>query len=72
MVNCSGLATRVGDSSTDLSLLRVVPAVVRKTLIERYEFIAAEKEMVNDLTDGFRSCATCHAWASSQESVRCE
>lgn len=40
--------------------------------MERYEFLLAEREMVADLTDNFRTCCFCDTWASSQESVRCE
>lgn len=49
-----------------------MPDYVRKVLAKRYEYLAAEKEMVADLTDSFRTCTTCHEWASSQESVKCE
>jgi hypothetical protein len=50
----------------------LVPLHVRESLVGRYEYIVTEKEMVVDLTDGFRSCCVCENWASSQDSVRCE
>ncbi|KAJ3773251.1 hypothetical protein FB446DRAFT_733812 [Lentinula raphanica] len=49
-----------------------VPENVRNTLIERYEYVAAEKEMVPDLTDTLRSCDTCTDWCASLESVQCD
>lgn len=53
-------------------MLTAVPPEVREKLLERYEYLITEKEMVADLTDAFRSCCVCEKWAASQESVRCE
>jgi hypothetical protein len=41
-----------------------VPAHVRDTLISRYEYVVAEKEIVPDLTDALRTCATCSEWCA--------
>lgn len=41
-----------------------VPEDVRNTLVERYEYIAAEKEVVPDLTDALRLCDTCTVWCA--------
>jgi hypothetical protein len=52
--------------------LTIVPAHIKEVLLERYEYLLTEREMVADLTDNFRTCCVCDIWASSQESVRCE
>lgn len=39
-----------------------VPAHIRDVLIERYEYIVAEREVVPDLTDDLRLCETCEKW----------
>lgn len=52
--------------------LSTVPERIKRVLVRRYEFLVTEKEMVPDLTDGFRTCHTCEEWASPQGSVRCE
>ncbi|KAL1409778.1 putative PHD type zinc finger protein with BAH domain-containing protein [Vanrija albida] len=49
-----------------------IPPNVKEVLLQRYEYLICEKEMVSDLLDAYRSCAVCHQWASSQTSVRCE
>ncbi|KAJ3875005.1 hypothetical protein F5051DRAFT_334667 [Lentinula edodes] len=49
-----------------------VPEDVRNTLVERYEYVAAEKEVVPDLTDALRLCDTCTVWCASLESVQCD
>jgi hypothetical protein len=52
--------------------LTSVPTHIKDVLLERYEYLLTEREMVADLTDNFRTCCVCETWASSQESVRCE
>ncbi|KAF9061938.1 hypothetical protein BDP27DRAFT_1406433 [Rhodocollybia butyracea] len=49
-----------------------IPEDVRNTLIERYEYVAAEKEVIPDLTAPLRLCDTCTIWCSSLESVECD
>ena len=62
----------VWNERTQMDPLMVVPPDVREKLVQRYEYLVTEKEMVADLTDTFRSCCVCTQWAASQESVRCE
>lgn len=40
----------------------LVPDHIREVLTSRYEYIVAEKEVVADLTDSIRLCATCNEW----------
>ncbi len=42
-----------------------VPTNIRETLVSRYEYVVCEKEMVPDLTDELRNCATCEKWCQS-------
>jgi hypothetical protein len=42
--------------------LHIVPDHIREVLVSRYEYVVAEKEVVPDLTDSLRTCATCEAW----------
>ena len=39
-----------------------VPQHIREVLLERYEYVVAEKEVVPDLTDTLRTCDTCTKW----------
>ena len=39
-----------------------MPAHIREVLIDRYEYIVAEREVVPDLTDDLRLCDTCEKW----------
>ncbi|KXN90670.1 SANT domain-containing protein 2 [Leucoagaricus sp. SymC.cos] len=55
--------------STDV---RNIPDHTREILTSRYEYIVAEKEVVADLTDNIRLCATCNEWCSSAETVQCD
>ncbi|KAL9713425.1 putative PHD type zinc finger protein with BAH domain-containing protein [Leucoagaricus gongylophorus] len=55
--------------STDV---RNLPDRIRENLISRYEYIVAEKEVVIDLTDNVRLCATCNEWCPSAENVQCD
>ncbi|KAJ3565703.1 hypothetical protein NP233_g7465 [Leucocoprinus birnbaumii] len=48
--------------STDV---RNLPDRIREVLTSRYEYIVAEKEVVADLTDNIRLCATCNDWCPS-------
>jgi len=41
-----------------------VPDHIRENLTSRYEYIVVEKEVVADLTDNVRLCATCDEWCS--------
>lgn len=52
--------------------VRNIPNNVRETLISRYEFVIAEKEVIPDLTDAIRLCQSCEEWCSSAESVQCD
>ncbi|KAK7056506.1 putative PHD type zinc finger protein with BAH domain-containing protein [Paramarasmius palmivorus] len=51
---------------------KIVPENVRQTLMERYEYIVAEKEVIPDLTDAVRLCETCTEWCPTPESVQCD
>ncbi|KAF5351332.1 hypothetical protein D9758_008025 [Tetrapyrgos nigripes] len=55
--------------STDV---RNIPENVRNTLIERYEFVVAEKEVIPDLTDTIRLCESCTEWCPTPDSVQCD
>ncbi|TCD67928.1 putative PHD type zinc finger protein with BAH domain-containing protein [Steccherinum ochraceum] len=44
------------------SSVRNLPEHIRDTLVSRYEYVVAEKEIVPDLTDDVRNCATCDNW----------
>lgn len=50
------------DANQRTDINSTVPAHIREVLIERYEYVVAEKEMVPDLTDDLRNCATCEKW----------
>ena len=39
-----------------------MPSHIRETLVERYEYIVAEREVVPYLTDDLRLCDTCEKW----------
>ncbi|KAI0339680.1 hypothetical protein BDW22DRAFT_1486765 [Trametopsis cervina] len=52
--------------------VRNIPDNIRDTLVARYEYVVAEKEVVPDLTDSLRSCATCEKWCPPQETVQCD
>ncbi|KAA1470162.1 hypothetical protein DENSPDRAFT_835896 [Dentipellis sp. KUC8613] len=52
--------------------VRNLPDNIRNTLISRYEYVVAEKEVVPDLTDTLRHCHTCEKWCPPAESVRCD
>ena len=39
-----------------------MPAHIREVLVDRYEYIVAEREVVPDLTDDLRLCDTCEKW----------
>ncbi len=43
---------------------QLVPDHVREVLTLRYEYIVAEQEVVADLTDNIRLCATCSEWCA--------
>ena len=45
-----------------LTICCAVPSNIRDVLVSRYEYVVAEKEMVPDLTDDLRNCATCEKW----------
>ncbi|TFK71677.1 hypothetical protein BDN72DRAFT_957959 [Pluteus cervinus] len=55
--------------STDV---RNLPENIRETLISRYEYVVAEKEVIPDLTDAIRLCDTCDGWCPSPDTVQCE
>lgn len=46
------------------SLLLTVPANIKDTLTQRYQYVVAEKEVVPDLVDAIRICDTCDEWCS--------
>ncbi|TBU61777.1 hypothetical protein BD310DRAFT_919862 [Dichomitus squalens] len=52
--------------------VRNVPAHIRDVLVERYEYIVAEREVVPDLTDDLRTCDTCEKWVPPAESLQCD
>ncbi|KAJ7118460.1 hypothetical protein C8R43DRAFT_960426 [Mycena crocata] len=45
------------------------PDNIRDTLISRYEYVVAEKEVIPDLTDVLRLCDTCQVWCRSGEAL---
>lgn len=49
-----------------------IPPEVKKVLLERYEYLLTEKEMVADLLDDYHTCTVCTKWAAAQDTVRCE
>ncbi|KAF7309944.1 Zinc finger protein 1 [Mycena indigotica] len=51
---------------------RNLPDNIRDTLIERYEYVVVEKEVVPDLTDVLRLCDSCQIWCPSADSVQCD
>ncbi|KAG6841246.1 hypothetical protein C0991_000530 [Blastosporella zonata] len=55
--------------STDV---RNLPDNIRETLISRYEFVVAEKEVIPDLTDAIRLCDTCREWCATLDTVQCD
>ncbi|KAG7094162.1 hypothetical protein E1B28_007773 [Marasmius oreades] len=52
--------------------IRNIPEDVRNTLICRYEYVVAEKEVIPDLTDSIRLCQSCDEWCPSPDSVQCD
>ncbi|KAJ6619944.1 hypothetical protein B0H10DRAFT_1912520 [Mycena sp. CBHHK59/15] len=52
--------------------VRNLPDNIRDTLITRYEYVVAEKEVIPDLTDVVRLCDTCQVWCPSPDSVQCD
>ncbi|KAH9944958.1 uncharacterized protein BXZ73DRAFT_95950 [Epithele typhae] len=52
--------------------VRNVPAHIRDVLVERYEYIVAEREVVPDLTDDIRLCETCEKWCPPAGSLQCD
>lgn len=52
--------------------MATVPPDVKEVLLQRYEYLLMEKEMVADLLDTYRSCVICEKWAASPDTVRCE
>ncbi|KAH7098247.1 hypothetical protein BKA62DRAFT_713863 [Auriculariales sp. MPI-PUGE-AT-0066] len=49
-----------------------LPNDVKDVLCTRYEFIACEKEFVQELTDPIHLCGTCSNWCANVDSVRCD
>jgi len=45
-----------------ISIYISVPKHIRDNLIERYEYVVAEKEVIPDLTDNIRNCKSCEEW----------
>ncbi|CAL1714076.1 unnamed protein product [Somion occarium] len=52
--------------------VRNIPDHIREVLTGRYEYVVAEKEIVPDLTDELRLCATCEKWCPPPETVQCD
>ncbi|KAG5219361.1 PHD type zinc finger protein with BAH domain-containing protein [Salix suchowensis] len=50
--------------------VRNLPENIRETLISRYEYVVAEKEVVPELTDAIRLCDTCTEWCESAIGAR--
>ncbi|KAF7308950.1 Zinc finger protein 1 [Mycena kentingensis (nom. inval.)] len=51
---------------------RNLPDNIRQNLIDRYEYVVAEKEVVLDLTDAIRLCDACQIWCPGSDSVQCD
>lgn len=39
-----------------------MPDDIRQNLLDRYEYVVAEKEVIPDLTDALRLCKPCQLW----------
>ncbi|KAG6879946.1 hypothetical protein C0992_009304 [Termitomyces sp. T32_za158] len=52
--------------------VRNLPDNIRETLISRYEYVVAEKEVIPDLTDTVRLCDTCKEWCANPDTVQCD
>lgn len=52
--------------------VRNLPDNIRQVLTLRYEYVVAEKEVVPDLTDTLRLCATCSEWCANPDTVGCD
>ncbi|KAI0730597.1 hypothetical protein C8Q76DRAFT_832983 [Earliella scabrosa] len=52
--------------------VRNLPAHIREVLVSRYEYIAAEREVVPDLTDDLRLCETCEKWCPPADALPCD
>ncbi|KAG2075540.1 hypothetical protein BDR04DRAFT_1091037 [Suillus decipiens] len=52
--------------------VRNLPDNIRQVLTSRYEYVVAEKEVVPDLTDTLRLCATCSEWCANPDTVGCD
>ncbi|KAF9466166.1 hypothetical protein BDZ94DRAFT_1252260 [Collybia nuda] len=52
--------------------VRNLPDNIRDTLITRYEYVVAEKEIIPDLTDTVRLCDTCQDWCPNPDTVQCD
>ncbi|KAH7890899.1 hypothetical protein F5I97DRAFT_1976018 [Phlebopus sp. FC_14] len=52
--------------------VRNLPDHIRQLLISRYEYVVAEKDVVPDLTDTLRLCATCSQWCANPDTVGCD
>ncbi|KAH9832546.1 uncharacterized protein C8Q71DRAFT_258205 [Rhodofomes roseus] len=52
--------------------VRNLPQHIKDVLLERYEYVVAEKEVVPDLTDTPRTCDTCTHWCPPLETVQCD
>lgn len=52
--------------------VRNLPDNIRQVLISRYEYVVAEKDVVPDLTDTLRLCATCSEWCANPDTVGCD
>ncbi|KIK96767.1 hypothetical protein PAXRUDRAFT_825597 [Paxillus rubicundulus Ve08.2h10] len=52
--------------------VRNLPDHIRQVLLSRYEYVVAEKDVVPDLTDILRLCATCSQWCANPDTVGCD
>lgn len=52
--------------------VRNLPSEIRDVLTSRYEYVVAEKEIMPDLQDDVRLCATCENWCPPPEDVQCD
>ncbi|KAJ8516508.1 hypothetical protein ONZ45_g6213 [Pleurotus djamor] len=52
--------------------VRNLPERIRETLISRYEYVVAEKEVIPDLTDSIRLCDTCTECPETVQCARCK
>jgi hypothetical protein len=58
----NGMITNNAKMALNIHNAILVPPEVRENLVNRYEYVVAEKETVPDLIDAIRLCETCKEW----------